>query len=280
MKSKIDKPDVFSFHDYRKFLKEMLKAYKKVNPSFTIKKVAEELKITPSYFSMILNGKRELTVSLVGHLSKVFSLSEAEVSYLELLVNFSSSKGDISRSRLIERMKKYKRYRDLNPDETRLHDYMSNWLNIVIREMSMVEGFSCNPTWIQKQIMFPVSLDDIKKSLVFLEKNNFIKSNDLGNYKKENYQITCTDEIYKNALITFHREFLELAGNSALYAETDERRLLGHCTALSDENIEKAKDIIEKAYNEIRSLQTVNDSAERVYFVELALFPISGRSNE
>ena len=276
----MEKPEVFKFHDYRQYLEAMIVFKKDSDRHFRKKQLAKDLSITPSYLTMILNGKRDLTINLVNDLAQNLQLTAQEENFLELLVQFNNSDGDLSKSKFLERMKKFKRYQELNPEELKIHEYMSNWLNVVIREMTALDEFNDNPGWIKERIKFPTTTEDVKKSLAFLKKNQIIKKNKNGSYAKPAYQISCMDQVFSNALISFHRSFLKLAGDSTRYAKTEERKLLGHCVALEEKNIVKAQEIIQNAYDQIQALQKVTDKGEVVYFMELAVFPITeGETN-
>jgi uncharacterized protein (TIGR02147 family) len=275
------KPIIYSYHNYQDYISDMVGFLKSNDKSLNNKKMATILDITPSYFSMILNKKREVSGELILKFSELFKLSDQETSFLELLISFNTAKGDLNKSKFLERMKGFKKYRELNPVESAWHSYMSNWLNVVIREMTALDDFSSDPKWIQSQLSFPASLEDVKKSLDFLIKNKIVKQDEQGKYLKPDYQISCMDSVYRNALISFHKQFLELASQAATYIDTDHRRLLGHCVALKQENVEEAKKIIEEAYARLRGLQDSNDESDSVYFMELALFPLTnGGSGE
>ncbi len=269
------KPEIFKYHDYRAYLDEVMSYMKAVDKSFKRKEFAAAIDVTPSYLSMILNGKRELSHNLIHSISKVLELTIHEETFLELLVLFKSSKGDLSKAKFLERMKKFKKYRDFNPEETKLHDYMSSWLNVVIREMTAIDGFKDDPKWIQENLKYPATIEEIKNSLKFLLDNDFIMKGKGGNFKSPDTNISCMDQVYTNALIQFHREFLKLAGDSTLYATPDERKLLGHCVALNKENIDIAQVIIQEAYDKLRALQGDEDKGDVVYFMEMAIFPLT-----
>lgn len=275
MKTKIERPDIFMFHDYRVFLSEIIRLKKNQSKSFNNKLLAKSLEVTPAYISMLLKGKRELTNNLILPMGQVLGLDKNELVFFELLVNFNISKDDNSKNRFLDQMTKFKKYRDLNPEETRMHKYMSSWLNIAIREMSTLKDFNDDPKWIQAKLRYPANINEIKESLDFLVAEGFLQKSDDGEFEKPNYQIDCTQKVYTNSLIQFHRHFLKLASESTMYAASEERRLYGHIVSLEEDNINKAMEILNKAFEDIRSLQTKNKQGKDVYSIEMAFFPLT-----
>lgn len=271
----LEKPVVFAYHDYKKFLKDMMDYKKESERGFNLKTFGERLGVSSSFLSMMFKDKRDLSLNMVPGIAGVFALENGEVDYLELLINFNLAKADEAKSNYLEKMQSFKKYKDLNPQEVKLNTYMSSWLNVAIREMTALEDFQKDPKWIQARLRFPVNLIDIKRSLDFLISSEIIKKNPDGSFSKPSEQISCLDKVYSNALVSFHRSFLELAGDAVIYADTEERRLLGHVVSMEEENIGKAMDILNEAFEKIRSLQTNNNSGKEVYSIELAFFPLT-----
>ena len=271
----MEKPIVYRYHDYLGYIEDMIEYRKLTGHGENMKAVGNKLGITPSYLSMVLNGKRELSRALTKKFVKYFSLPRMESDFFELLVAFNVEKDDTLRSEYLEKMKKFKKYKMYHRTDTNWHDYMSNWLHITIREMTAIKGFNDDPKWIQENLKYSASLADIKNALDFLIKEKIIIKNESGIFDKPDYDVSCTDKIYSNALAKFHREFLQLAGDSIVQSTTDERQLKGHCVAFDQKNFFYAKQILDEALDKIINLENDTEEKEAVYFMELALFPLT-----
>ena len=68
---------------------------------------------------------------------------------------------------------------------------------------------------------------------------------------------------------------MQLAGDSIVKSKSDERQLKGHCVAFDEDNFNKAKEILDEALEKIRKLKNCSEENEEVYFMELALFPLT-----
>lgn len=272
---KKEMPIIYRYHEYINYVEDMIDYISSNGKDENMKSISQKLDITPSYLSMILNRKRELSRALTKKFASLFSLSKTESDFFELLVDFNVTSDDKLKSEYFERMKRFKKYRNYNNSDTNWHDYMSNWLNITIREMTALENFCDDPKWIQSNLKNKASLSDIKASLDFLKCENIIVKNSDGTFSKPDYEVSCTDKIYSNALAQFHREFLQLAGDSIGKSSSEERQLIGHCVAFDEESFTKAKDILNEALDKIINLTSNSNNNEKVYFMELALFPLT-----
>ncbi|MAE57395.1 MAG: hypothetical protein CME69_00860 [Halobacteriovorax sp.] len=272
---KKEQPNIYKYHDHIKYISDMIEYIKMNKTGVNMKTLSQSLKITPSYLSMIIARKREITFSLVSRLSNEFSLSKVEADFFETLIKFNQEEDDQLKSQYYEKIKKFKKYNSFHKEETKLHNYLSSWLNVAIREMTALEEFSSDPKWIQKKLTHNVNLNDIKKSLSFLEANGYIQKDESDKYFCPDQRVNCHDKIYSNALATFHREFLALAGDSITKTPSTQRQLKGHCMAFNKNNYEEAKDILNEALEKIANLDNSTEEGESVYFVELALFPLT-----
>ena len=82
--------------------------YIKMNKTgVNMKTLSQSLKITPSYLSMIIARKREITFSLVSRLSNEFSLSKVEADFFETLIKFNQEEDDQLKSQYYEKIKKF-----------------------------------------------------------------------------------------------------------------------------------------------------------------------------
>ena len=277
MKASLQKPIIYKYHDHGEYIKSMMDHLNKCGNEINFSKIGDELGVSKSYISMMISGKREINSKFISKLSSLFQLSKRESSFFELMVTFSTTTIEQLKSDCLKRMKEFKKYKDLNPEELIIHDYMSNWLNVTIREMTSMNEFKDSVDWIQDNLRFYASASDIKKSLGFLRESGFITKNENGKYDRPDKDIKCVDEIYTSALTQFHRQFLNLASESITSTSSDERLLLGHCFSLNEDDYSEAKEILEEAFTKITNLKKEKGHGEKVCFIELAMFPLTNK---
>lgn len=79
---------IFFYLDYREYLKDLISGLPKSGRG-AISKIALQLGVHSTLFSMVLSGQRELTMDQAFDLSQYLRLSEAEADYLSLLVQYN-----------------------------------------------------------------------------------------------------------------------------------------------------------------------------------------------
>lgn len=273
----IERPVVFTYHDYRLFLKDWL-AYRKANQSgFSLRNLAKQAGLAAGYLPMILNGKRPLTQHALSRLSPFLGLSPSEQSYLESLTVFGTADSPDARLSALERMKRFGSYQTHNQRESELLEYLTHWHYVAIREMASLPGFQPDPEEIQARLQVPVTLTEIRGALDFLFKNGFLETNPDGSVRPPEKALECKGSVYRVALAKFHREIFDLAVKSIDNVPSSERNIQGHTFALKSENYSKAREIVEDAIRRIRELGESEGEGDSVYQMEIALFPLTQR---
>ena len=56
-----ERPDIFSYHDYRVFLKDWFEFRKQEGKGFSVRSVARDAKLGSGYLPMVLAGERNLS---------------------------------------------------------------------------------------------------------------------------------------------------------------------------------------------------------------------------
>jgi hypothetical protein len=73
---------------------------------------------------------------------------------------------------------------------------------------------------------------------------------------------------------------LDLAHESIHSVARDERLIMGQTMAVSKENFEQIKHIIQKAVKQINEVNKGSHNKENVYHVEIAAFPLLTKAKE
>lgn len=269
------KPDVFRYHDYRELLKDWLGFLKATKPGFSLRALAREAGFAVGYLPTVLGGGRPISSKALLKLIPLLGLNRTERSYLEALVAFGTSKSQAVRMDALERMKRFQSYRSSNPKEIEVHQYLTHWYYVAIREMAALPGFRLDPEWIQEQLREPVPLQELRDALEFLEKSGFIARREDGSIHLPERNLECTGGVYRVALSQFHRELLALASRSIENAQSSERLILGHTLATDAKVFEQACAILNDAIARIRALQPKESDGGGVYHLELAFFPLT-----
>jgi uncharacterized protein (TIGR02147 family) len=274
------RPDVFAYHDYKSYLRDWIAYRKATEHGFSIRELATRGKFAVGYLSSVISGTRHISLKTFQKLLPVLGLEDTEGAFLENMVKFATAETQEIRLIALERMNSFGSYQRKNPNEARMVRYMSHWINVAIREMSTMPDFKADPAWIQSQLRMNVSQLEVGQALDFLTSNGFIRIREDGTIEQSESHLECAGEVFRDSLVQYHRQMFMLATQSVDNARGTERNLVGHTISIDPEQYDVARKILDDALTKIQTLPGLAPAAKpMVYHVELALFPITKRSD-
>ncbi|HUP56037.1 MAG TPA: TIGR02147 family protein, partial [Bdellovibrionota bacterium] len=120
-----------------------------------------------------------------------------------------------------------------------------------------------------------VPVGEIKSALEFLVQHGYLEIRENGAVVTPKETLQCKGEVYENALIEYHRQMLQAAGDSVTETHYRERHLQGFTLPTNPARYEAALKILKRAMTEIEALEKNEDgSKEAVHHVEIAMFPL------
>lgn len=274
---KVERPDIFRYHQYQEYLKDWLNYQKHLSKKFSLRKLAREQSLAVGYLPMILANKRPLSFIGLRKIMPALGLNRSEQQFLEIIHLLGTTSSQEVRMDCLRKMKSFAKFRSLNKKETEISVYLSHWYYAVIRELSAFKDFKLDPVWIQDQLRLSVPLQEVKEAITFLIENQYLLVNESGVVIPPDKHLVCEGGIYRVALGQYHREFLNLATKSIENSDSSERYLLGHTFSISSEKYDLARQLVDDVVAKIQALcdNTPNESEDAVYHLEMALFPLT-----
>jgi uncharacterized protein (TIGR02147 family) len=257
---------------YRQLLKSELDQRIENNPSYSLRAMASQLKISSGMLSSILNGKRNLSAKRAIELAKILKFNKRKTDYFVALVQYDSVKSAEARAELLESIyhlaPKTKAY-DLDLD---VFNMIADWHHIPIMEMTRTNLPSLTAEIITKHL--DISLAQAKEALERLFRLGLIKADDSGRVRASRSQ-TVADAPKSEALRHFHRQMITKAIES-LETQTPKEKFVGSETfAFDDQDLEKAKEIMEECFSKIVRLASVGKDKKHVYHLGIQMFRVT-----
>jgi uncharacterized protein (TIGR02147 family) len=271
----MNKPVVYSYHDYRVFLKDLVSFLQEGQPDLSLRKLAEKSELAVGYLPMVLSGKRNLTEKSLEVLKKHLKLKVDEVAYLKYMMELNDSGSREGKLELVKKMQKFHKYQEENGKELEAYKYLTKWHYVALREMIQLEDFKNDIAWIQERFSFAVTPKDIQEALSFLVEHNFIEKTGKGKFQVKDKIIDCFDGIYRLSLGEFYKQVYALAIASIDSVPREERLLLGHTFAVSNDSYDKITEVLNEALSKIRDIEKSDSRKDRVYQVSFAAFPLT-----
>lgn len=265
---------LFTYADYRLFLKDFYEFKKKTTPYFSFRYFAKKVGLnSPNYYKLVMDHQRNLTHKNIKKFSLGLGLSEKEALYFENLVFFNQAK-DKNEKEFFEKniltLKENAERGLLSQDQ---YAVLSKWYPLVIKELALVQSFCAIPKWIAQKLDHKITPVEAREALELLERLNLITIDPKTKKIHVTTQSLQTPDItYSDAATQYHTQMLDLAKDS-LKTQTSQNRCFSALTvAVRKEDLAKAFEKMHAFRNEMDAFFSKAKKYDHVYQLNLNLF--------
>jgi uncharacterized protein (TIGR02147 family) len=276
---------IFDYTDYRKYLSDFYQEQKRRKKSFSYRYFARKAGINSvGLYKDVVEGRQNLGRALIFKFSAAIGHSRKEAEYFENMVYFNEAKSAEERMMFFERMVAGQGSRAAIV-ETSKYEYYHTWYYSAVRALLSCRKFRNDPAdlkVIAKTLNPPIRPDQAKKAVTVLEKLGFIARDGQGYYTLVDSTITSgTVKPDRNVaalnVVNFQKEMMKLAAG-AFDRFTSERLNMSTLTlAISEETMKEIKEDCAALRNKIARLAEKDAAADRIYQMNIQLFPMSDR---
>ncbi len=276
------RPDVFTYHDHRAFLKDWFAYLKASGSGPSLRECAKKSGLSSAYLPLVLQGKRKLSANGFEKLGPHLGLHREETEYLSQLRGLGESDSPEVRRYAFEAMKNLRSYRKANPAEVEVYHYLDNWYHVAIREMVNLPNFSDDPQWIAAQLGNRITAVQAANALKFLLESNLIQRESSGRITAAKKNLNCEGGVYRLAIGSFHRQMIETSAQILDEVKSDElRHVMSYTLALNEKDFGRLRDLINKGIDRVEETERKTVDPTRVYHVTMMAVPLTvGRKEE
>lgn len=272
-----DLVDLFEYSDYREYINAIIKELK-ATEDFSYRSFAKELGVRGhSYLHMILKGDRRLGPDGIVKVGLGLGLNKKEFTYFEVLVEFTQTKDLIKKDELYRKLLEAGRAGTAKDLELQKYDYLSNWLNVTLREIFASEHRHLSPSRLAEAL--GVERSDVRESIKLLEKLKLIEK-DGKSYRAVDGALKIISQPGSALLRNYHREMLEQARHALDRLDVKKRYLSGLSIGLSKRDYEEVCQRIKDFRHELLARYGDTQEVEEIYHLNLQLFPLTQISKE
>ncbi len=283
-------PTLSDYMDYRLFLADFYRAKKAltrtaIRPySYAIFSAAADIK-SPNYLKMIIEGKRNLSLDMVSKFAKACAFNKAQTDEFKLLVVFNQSEDPADRNYALKQLSEYRVEQKLKHGEfdRKVFEKVPNWIGWIIYAMVDQEGVSFEATQLKELLRGKASENEINEALENLLKSGELVVDSATNKIVKGKPSEAPDEI-PSALVRKLQMQLMYLGLESLYQDAANEREFGALTlSLTLKEFEEIKFKLRqmrKALHKENSIARMTNKGERVYQLNLQLFPVSNATKK
>jgi uncharacterized protein (TIGR02147 family) len=267
---------IFSYADYRSFLKDYFTEKKAENKGFSLKVISDRAGFKArDYILRVMNNNRNLSQTGVFMLSRALRLSAREADYFMNLVGFNQSKIPSEKEFFFKKMSdtcKYGRHQKLRQDQ---YEFFSEWYYSALRSLLPVIDFNGDHSEIAQFLDPPLTPSQVKKAIDLLVQLGLLSRDRNGRFSVSTPAVTAGDEVKSVALLHFHRQSLDLAKRAMERYPADRRDISGVTMSLSQTGFDRLKAEIQDFRKRVMLIAEQDADEDGVYQINLQFFPLS-----
>jgi uncharacterized protein (TIGR02147 family) len=282
----IEAPVLSEYMDYRKYLldwynyrRELSK--KHLRPySYSVFSAAANIK-SPNYLKMIIEAQRNLSEDMIVKFSKALNHTREQAEEFRLLVLFSQATDPAERNFFLKELSEYRVLLKLRSGEIdkKTMEKIPSWIGWILYSMMDQEGVEFKPERLRELLRGKASVDEIEVALKSLIQSGEVAQDDITGKLTKTRNLIDTPEDIPVALVRRLQSQLMYLGLESLYQDSTNEREFGSLTmSLTKQEFEELRFKLRqmrKQVNKDNSIRRMTSHGERVYQLNLQLFPVT-----
>jgi uncharacterized protein (TIGR02147 family) len=266
---------IYTYIDYRKYLKEFYEESKAAKKYFSYRFFAQRAGLNaPILLKMVIDGKRNLSRKTIEKFIAGTNLKDKEAVFFRNLVLFNQAKSSLEKQEHYRVLRSLSRMVPQHIIEDDHFDYFDKWYFSAVREGICHYKYKDDWELVASCVNPPITPDQAREAVEWLLEHGLLKKNKNGSYEQAHKAISTRSEVKSIVVRNFNRKMMQIAERSLDAVPVKKRYATGVTIGLSQE----AYDIIVAEIEAFRDrvVQIVNSlqQSDRVYQVGIQLFPL------
>lgn len=267
---------IFTYRDYRQFLREWFAATKLANPRFSYRAFAQRAGFrAPNFLQLVMQGKRNLTEKSVGQFIQGLGLNKQEGEFFRSLVFFTQATTSEERARYYERLLQSHKLTALQSIEREQYEYYTEWYHPVVRELITAPGFDGSATWLSAHLQPAITVAQAERSLHLLAELGLIAKNAESRWEQTSALITTGPEVRSLMLMAYHQKLLDVTKTLLDVVPAAQRDVSTLTLGIRTERVAQLKQMIHDFRREVLKLVTSDTAPDLVVQLNTQLVPVS-----
>jgi uncharacterized protein (TIGR02147 family) len=267
--------EIYEYLDYRKYLNDYFAEQRTVTPYFSFRYAEKKVDIDASNLSKVTQGKRHIPDSSINKICTLLKLSDKDSEYFTLLVQFAKSRSQSRSREFFEKLMSFNSVAMKKIPFEKYEFYRRWYYSAVLALLYFFPAKSSDALEIGRKLSPPISENEASDAIKLLLNLNFITLDDNDKFVHTDSIITSGEQWKSIAIDSFQRETLELALRSLNNDAIEDRYISTLTVTLSDDSYDRVREITAKYRKDILKVVAESGDTNRVYQINLQLFPMS-----
>ncbi len=267
---------VFSYIDYRSYLKDWLAARKKAGLPCSNRWFAEKIGIqSSSYLTSLLKGIRDLSPGSTAAVSELIGHTRIESLYFDQMVRYAKA-GDAN-----EANRRFSNMEKLRDSDTHVaggpeHAYYREWYHSVIRSLVGMHSFTdAEYGKIAGMVSPPISPSRARRSVELLLKLGLVYRDKTGTFRIADKSITTGAYVHSHTIHGYQQRTLQLALGALDRYSREEQDISTLTLGVPASCIPELKKMVAEFRKNVIDRVRSQPVANCVYQMNIQLFPCS-----
>ncbi|OGQ07377.1 MAG: hypothetical protein A3G32_05255 [Deltaproteobacteria bacterium RIFCSPLOWO2_12_FULL_40_28] len=278
MKAKSNNQEVnlYTYTDYRIYLKVWYVATKQISPSSSYRSFAKRAGFkTSNFLWLVIQGKRNLTEDSIQKICRGLNLNKQEQDYFRNLVYFNQSTTNDDRVHYYEHMLQSRKLATQGDIEKKQYEYYTTWYHPVVRELVAHSKHGHDPEWIAKKISPSITSAQVIKSISLLAELGFIKKKKNGGWTQTETILSTGPELVSTIVHNYHKSLLHLTQTVLDQVSMKNRDISSLTLGVKKERIPQVMKMVRNFRQEVLKLVSQDTEPEEVVLLNLQFFPVT-----
>jgi len=274
-----DIPIIYSFLDYRQYLKAFYNYCKNNDKSFSYRVFSRHAGVkAPNFLQWLIEGKRNLANKTIDNVTAAMKLGPKEKEYFATLVYFNQSKT------IDEKTRFFKKLMELHiPIATTAltqvqYEHYANWYNEVIRELLNYYRFDPNEKWAYRKLartLNPkITESQARNAIKQLLQLGLVKKGQNGIFRQVDEFVSTGDEAKSFFIRKYHETMIARARESMDRFPSEVRDISSVTMSISDECFALIKQEVRQMRKRVMELVKMDTRPNNVYQLNFQFFPL------
>jgi uncharacterized protein (TIGR02147 family) len=265
----IKRPVITNYEDPVEYIAAVLRYRKQTEKNFSVLSATARLRrVSPALVSLVLKGKRTLTLDRCDEFSQLMNLGAAERAYFK---NWIASRHDVPGSAAPLNTAASKSQR-----KEVSHILLSDWLNVFVKDFFQIPEIQKNPERLFELLGHVATRARIEKSIRFLRREGYLRSTLDGRLEPETNLAVADTKVPSAKVRQFHKAALELARRNIELFPPGERLANTLIIPLNKKKYDEFLLLIEEFAEKLKDFAAANTDGENLYQFVLNLSPVGG----
>lgn len=273
---KSEKPNIFQYLDFRKFLKDAYDWKKQNHKGYSQRTFISDAGLPESCSSLlpaIINGRRNLSQNQRVKFGLALGLKEKNYDYWDTLVQFNQAKGMVEKNFFFEQLQKFHRSKARIISQTQMRFYSKWYYNAIWNYFGLYPNQN-HPGVIAASLFPKISIPQVKEAIDLLLELNLIRRTANG-YRVEEMHLSTENDVKSLVARQYIEELTKMSLEMLSQVPSTNRQYNALMFGVNETGFLAIKDRIRSFQEELREIIDQNKDGDRIYTLTMQLFPNS-----